>query len=210
MRNKAAHLTVVVGEPSTADVLRQALTRHGVDHAAVVAHVNSIRRSLVLGESDFVVLCIALDWETIKRHGRALRSLFADHRCFPTAVRTIGMLTDLGFTREVAELGCDVYVDDSEQAAQAIRLLEDAWTAEATEQVAKPAANLHLHRWRIGGGWMFGSPNVPDELTSLIPTGLGNSGPRPLPNSNSRSVRPFQPRRIERTGSDFGDPSGLQ
>ena len=127
MRRGGIHLTLVLGDPATAGQLRCALQSHGVDHAAVVAHVSSIRRSLVLGENDFVVVCIALDRATIRRQGSQLRSMLSDHQCFPTAVRTVGLLTDLGLTREAAELGCDVYVDGSAQAARAIRLLDEAW-----------------------------------------------------------------------------------
>lgn len=161
MRRGAAHLTIVLGEPAKADELRTALDRHGVDHAAVVTHPWSIRRSLVLGENEFVVVCIALDKPTITEHGKALRSLLSDHRCFPTAVRTVGLLSDLGLTREAAELGCDVYVEDSAQAADAIRLLDDAWCNEEPDD--EPG-----HRLRVRGGWMQGTPDLPVEVTTLI------------------------------------------
>ena len=187
MRRGQAHLTVVLGDPAKADQLRCALEDHGVDHAAVIARVSSIRRSLVLGENDFVVMCIALDKPTIARHGAALRSLLSDNRCFPTAVRTVGLLSDLGLTREAAELGCDVYVEDSATAAEAIRLLDDAWTAEAEE----PAESGPGRRLRIRGGWMFGRPDLPAELTSLV-------------------SMEFSPHRIEGSGDGFGDLVGPQ
>ena len=128
MRRGAAHLTFVLADPARVDKLRAVLEEHGVHHAAVVAHPWSIRRSLVLGESEFVVMCIALDRSTLRRHGQALQSLLSDHRCFQTAIRTVGLLSDLGLTPAAAELGCDVYVEDSIQAARAIRLLDDAMT----------------------------------------------------------------------------------
>src|SRR5262245_12037960 len=120
MKRGAAHLTIVLGEPGKADELRSALEQHGVEHAAVVAQISSVRRSLVLGENEFVVVCIALDQRTIDRHGAALRRLLADNHCFPTTVRTVGLLSDLGLTRDAAQLGCDVYVEDSAQAAKVI------------------------------------------------------------------------------------------
>ena len=184
MRRGQAHLTVVLGDPAKADQLRCALEEHGVDHAAVVARVSSIRRSLVLGENDFVIVCIALDGPTIARHGAALRSLLSDNQCFPTTVRTVGLLSDLGLTREAAELGCDVYVDDSAQAAQAIRLLDDAWSNEDDSMESVPRS----HQLRIHGGWMFGRPELPDRLTSLV-------------SSDS-------PHRIEGSSEDFGDLVG--
>ncbi|MCZ6612587.1 MAG: hypothetical protein O6941_08110 [Planctomycetota bacterium] len=209
MRSPRAHVTVVVGEPSTADELRRALTEHGVDHAAVVAHISSIRRSLVLGENDFVVVCIALDHPTLSRQGPALRSLLADHHCFPTAVRTVGMLTDLGFTREAAELGCDVYVKDSAQAAEAIRLLDDAWAAESSQPSPSSAEARPRHRWRIHGGWMHGSPELPAELTSLIPSSRsGCEKAHSESNPPARPLPPLAPRRIDRSGRDFGDRRG--
>ncbi len=185
MRRGPAHLTVILGDPAKADQVRCALETHGVDHAAVVAHVSSIRRSLVLGENDFVVVCIALDERTIARHGKALRSLLSDNQCFPTAVRTVGLLSDLGLTREAAELGCDVYVEDSATAADAIRLLDDAWTTEVSE----PGEQVPGRRLRIRGGWMFGSPELPAELATLV-------------------SKDFSPHRIEGSGGGFGDLRG--
>ena len=209
MRSQRAHVTVVVGEPSTADELRRALTEHGVDHAAVVAHISSIRRSLVLGENDFVVVCIALDHSTLSRQGPALRSLLADHHCFPTAVRTVGLLTDLGFTREAAELGCDVYVKDSAQAAEAIRLLDDAWAAGSSQPSPSSAEAQPSRHWRIHGGWMHGSPDLPAELTSLIPSSRsGREKAHSESNPPARPLPPLAPRRIDRSGRDLRDRRG--
>ena len=215
MRREAAHLTIVVGDPAKADELRAALAKHGVDHAAVVTQPRSIRRSLVLGENEFVVVCIALDGPTIQRHGKALRSLLSDHRCFPTAMRTVGLLSDLGLTREAAELGCDVYVEDSAHAAAAIRLLEQGWATD--ENPDEPRL-----RMRIRGGWIQGSPDLPAELTSLISTGQSAT---PDPKRDLAPVqRPVQrPVQIigrpkdpdpssthprDNAGEDFGDHSG--
>lgn len=199
MRRGAAHLTIVLGEPAKADELRLALDRHGVDHAAVVTHPWSIRRSLVLGENEFVVVCIALDRPTIREHGKALRSLLSDHRCFPTAVRTVGLLSDLGLTREAAELGCDVYVEDSAEAARAIRLLDDAWSSE--EQRDEPR-----HQLQVRGGWMQGSPDLPAEVITLAsndrlpaPDRAGHDGKDPLSTHPRDSAD-------ENFGDRFGPP----
>jgi hypothetical protein len=192
MRKGAAHLTIVLGDPAKAGELRSALSRHGVDHAAVVTQPRSIRRSLVLGENEFVIVCIALDEPTIREHGEALRCLLSDHRCFPTAVRTVGLLSDLGLTREAAELGCDVYVEDSAHAATAIRLLDEAWATD--EKGDGPE-----HRMRIRGGWMQGSPDLPSELTSLVSTGKSDR----LRDLDSSSTGPR-----EDAGEDFGDHGG--
>ncbi len=179
MKRGTAHLTIVLGDPATVHGLRSALAGYGVDHAAVVTHPWSIRRSLVLGENAFVVLCIALDESTIRQHGPALRSLLSDHECFPTEVRTVGLLSAFGLTREAAELGCDVYVEDSAQAAAAIRLLDEAWSNDG-------------QRLRVRSRWMLGSPDLPAEVISLVSTDSDSLSPAPL----------------DRTGEDFGDHPG--
>ncbi len=189
MRRGAAHFTFVLADPAKANELRRILEEHGVEYAAVMAHPWSIRRSLILGENDFVVMCIALDRSTLRRHGKALASLLSDHRCFPTAVRTVGLLSDLGLTREAAELGCDVYVEDSVQAARAIRLLDDAWSNNHPPKRG---------RLRLRGGWMVGSPKLPAEVLSLVSTEVARCG-----DLSAYSTDPF-----DRTGVDFGDRVG--
>ena len=197
MRRGAAHLTLVFGEPATAGQLRSALERHGVAHAAVVAHLGSIRRSLVLGENEFVVVCIAIDKPTIMRQGEELKGLLSDNHCFPTGLRTVGLLTDLGLTTAAAELGCDLYVDNSAEAAKAIRLLDDAWSQEEGGADAEPARR----QWAIRSGWKFGTPQLPAELEPLlVPSGTtGTEDPGYGWESDS-----FSPRRIEGSGEDFG------
>jgi hypothetical protein len=189
MRRGAAHLTFVLADPARAEELRSVLEEHGVDYAAVVAHPWSVRRSLMLGENDFVIMCIALDKPTLHRHGKAIRQLLSDHRCFPTALRTVGLLSDLGLTREAAELGCDVYVEDTVQAAKAIRLIEEA---------SSNMAHQKRDRLRLRGAWMVGSPKLPAEVMSLVSTEVARSG-----ELSSYSIDPF-----DRTGVDFGDPLG--
>ncbi len=194
MRRGAAHLTIVLGEPAKADELRSALYRHGVDHAAVVTHPWSVRRSLVLGENEFVIVCIALDGPTIREHGKALRCLLSDHRCFPTAVRTVGLLSDLGLTREAAELGCDVYVEDSTQAAMAIRLLDDAWSNDERRDEPRP-------RMQVRGGWKHGTPDLPAEVLSLASPEIN----RDMGNSRFSDLDPFSTHPRENAGEDLGD-----
>ena len=94
MRRGAAHLILVVGEPARAAELQRAFEDQGADHAAVVTGVTSIRRSLVLGENDYVVVCIALSRATLDQEGQALRALLSDHNCFPTKFRTVGLLSE--------------------------------------------------------------------------------------------------------------------
>ncbi len=146
-----------------------------------------------MGENEFVVVCIALDKPTISRHGEALRSLLSDHRCFPTKVRTVGLLSELGLTREVAELGCDVYVDSSAQAAKAIRLLDDEWAAEADAAGRRAERN----NWRIRSGWMCGSPELPVELMSLVQPPRG-------------ATEMFSPPPVGGSGEEFGDAASPQ
>jgi hypothetical protein len=181
--------------------LRRALAAHGVDHAAVVAGVSSIRRQLLRGENDCVVVCIALDEPTLTRHGEALRQLLADQRCFPAAVRTVGLLGSLGLNRQAAELGCDVYVDDSARAAEAIRLLEDdAQTAKAHPARGHDAA-APGPRWRVRGRWIVGSPGLPPDFASLV--GVEHAVDR-----ETGSKEAFSPDRVNGSGRGLGDRMG--
>ncbi|MHC4447349.1 MAG: hypothetical protein ACYSXF_06160 [Planctomycetota bacterium] len=202
MKRGAAHLTIVLGDPGKAGQLRCALEAHGVDHAAVVAGVGPLRRSLLLGENDFVVLCIALDEPSLTRHGEALRRLLSDHQCFPTTVRTVGLLSGLGLNRQAAELGCNVYVDGSARAAEVIHLLEDgAWPAEADPAPRRPAAAAPASRWSIRGRWMFGSPDLPAEFASLVAV-------EPANDRGNDSAQAFSPGPIDGSGGEFGDRFG--
>ena len=199
MKRGAAHLTIVLGDPARAGRLRCALEAHGVDHAAVVAGVSSIRRSLLLGENDFVVVCIALDEATLARHGEGLRGLLADNRCFPTTVRTVGLLSSLGLNRQAAELGCNVYVDDSAHAAEVIRLLADDARPAEDGPTGRPATARS--RWNIRSRWLFGSPQLPAELRSLV-------GSEPATDRGWDSVRAISPGPVDGSDRVFGDRLG--
>lgn len=48
-------------------------------------------------------------------------------------MRTVGLLTELGLTKDVAELGCDVFVHDTEGAARAIGQLTRGWIAHQNQ-----------------------------------------------------------------------------
>jgi hypothetical protein len=170
-----------------------------VDHAAVVAGVSSIRRSLLLGENDFVVVCIALDEATLARHGEGLRGLLSDNRCFPTTVRTVGLLGSLGLNRQAAELGCNVYVDDSAHAAEVIRLLADDARPAKDGPTGRPSAARS--RWNIRSRWLFGSPQLPAELKSLV-------GGEPATDRGWDSVRAISPGPVDGSDRVFGDRLG--
>lgn len=116
MNERVNHYTIIVGASPVAEDLRRWLVRRDMPHAGIAAHIGLLRRALVLSEHDLTITCIALDRVTLDRHGRQLRTLLADSDAFPTAVRSIGLLSDLGLTSEVAELGCDVYVQGVAQA----------------------------------------------------------------------------------------------
>jgi hypothetical protein len=199
MKRGAAHLTIVLGDPTSAGRLRCALESHGVDHAAVVAGVSSIRRKLVLGDNDFVVVCIALDAATLARHGKALRGLLADHRCFPTTVRTVGLLDSLGLSRQAAELGCNVYVDDSARAAEMIHLLANEARPAAAGPTRPPTAAAS--RWNVRSRWLYGTPQLPAELSSMV-------GGDTTAEWGGDSARAFSPGPIEGSDRVFGDRLG--
>jgi hypothetical protein len=201
MKRETAHLTIVLGGPARAGQLRRALEAHGVEHAAVVAGVSSIRRSLVRGENDCVVMCIALDEPTLDRHGEDLRRLLADHGCFPTALRTVGLLGRLGLNRQAAELGCNVYVDDSARAAQVIRLLKDDASPARARAAVRPTAAAPASRWSVCSRWKFGSPELPADLATL-------TGVDPAADVGRSLKQAFPPDPVEGSGVEFGGRLG--
>jgi len=115
-------VAVIIGCSQVAEDLRQRFVRGGIRHSGVVGHVRGLRRSLVQKRNDPVVLCIALDAETLSRHGRALRTLLDDRRCFPCRFHSVGLVGAGGLSGKAAELGCDVYVQDAQEALGAVRM----------------------------------------------------------------------------------------
>ena len=75
MEERSSHLTVVVGASTLAEDLRRLLVQCGVAHAGVATHLRGLRKSMLLGENDLVIVCIALDQNTLQRHGDSLRRL---------------------------------------------------------------------------------------------------------------------------------------
>ncbi len=138
MVSDAPMLAFVLDEPFAAEVMKSTLNQYGVERAVVVDDTAQIRRTLVLGDHQFVVACIALTERTISRHGRAFQKLRADRNGFSAQMRLVGLLTDAGVTPEVAQLGCDVYVPSLSQAANVIHLL--------TEECGARRAKLHRAR----------------------------------------------------------------
>jgi hypothetical protein len=174
MEERADHLAVVIGASSIAEDLRRSLVQHGVKHAGVTSHLRGLRRTMVLPESneELVVVCVSLDRTTLDRHGEDLRQLLADHHCSRRGIRSVGLLTGLGFTRDVAEMGCDVYVEDSGQAARAVRLLARKWRSNRRPQApvamsSRARRNQEITRSDV---WMWGTDVLPIELEPLLST----------------------------------------
>lgn len=134
MEERSSHLTIVIGASTVAEELRRSLVQRGAFHAGVATHMRGLRRSMFAGETDLVILCIALDQSTLRRHGAAFRKLIADGHGFPQAVRTVGLLTEAGMTRDLAAIGCDVYTHDSAEAIRAIRQLANRWRTQRTRK----------------------------------------------------------------------------
>ncbi len=118
-------LVLILGEPYGAQLMKATLIQYGVQRAVVADHTVQIRRSLVLGANQLVVVCIALTQLTISRFGRAIQQLRADRNGFLTPLRLVGVLTGAGVTTQAAQLGCDVYVENLSQAANVIHLLAE-------------------------------------------------------------------------------------
>jgi hypothetical protein len=67
-----------------------------------------------------IVLCLDLSDPNVRCHRRLLEALAADSS---GAVRTVGLLGRDGLTRGCAEVGCDLYVDDGDEAVDVVRTL---------------------------------------------------------------------------------------
>ena len=118
-------LALILDEPYAAQLMKSTLIQYGVQRAVVADPSVQIRRSLVLGANQLVVVCIALTQPTISRFGRAIQQLRADRNGFLTPLRLVGVLTGAGVTTQAAQLGCDVYVENLSQAAKVIHLLAE-------------------------------------------------------------------------------------
>lgn len=160
MPGRPLQLTVIVGDCDTATNVRALLQAHGVSHLALASNMMSLRRRLVRGEQELLVLCIVLDEETLDRQGASLQALLADHHCSQTPVRSVGLLTDLGMTPEVAQMGCNVYVDDTAQAAEAIRQMVEDWNTQ-------PRATMH-HAAVIRDAWAYGKPDFVRSMPAAV------------------------------------------
>ena len=168
MEERSNHLTVVVGASAVAEELRRSLVQSGVTHAGITAHLRGLRKSMVLGENDLVVVCIALDQQTLARHGGSLRQLMADHHCFPQTMRTVGLLTDLGLTRDVAELGCDVFVHDTRDAASAIGQLTRRWESQVRSSApSRFSTTSDDDLVPFSKTWSWGTAQLPIDLVQL-------------------------------------------
>jgi hypothetical protein len=167
MEERSSHLTVVIGASAVADELRRSLVNQGVIHAGVTTHLRGLRQMMALGETDLVVICIALDRATLNRHGTAVRQLLADNNCFPHAVRSVGLLTEIGLTSELAEVGCDVFVHDSSEASNAIELIARHWQMQKSQQQLE--AKDSVRECQIErNAWVWGVDGLPEELSALI------------------------------------------
>ena len=118
-------LALILDEPDAAQLMKATLIQYGVQRAVVADHTAQIRRTLVLGANQMVIVCIALTETTISRFGRAIQKLRADRNGFLTPLRLVGVLDGAGVTTRAAELGCDVYVENLSQAANVIHLLAE-------------------------------------------------------------------------------------
>lgn len=175
MDTDAPMLAFVLDEPFAAQLMRSTLIQYGIERTTVAGDTAQIRRKLVLGDDQSLVVCIALTERTISRHGRALRRLRADRNGFSAQMRFVGLLTDAGVTPEVAQLGCDVYVHSLPRAASVIHLL-------AGTCGARRAAKLHRARQPgqdasgrpCARAWRRGTRHAEIRVAKLHPHWLGS------------------------------------
>ena len=130
MEERTPHpVTVIVGASESAEQLRRLLVRQNLPHVGVTSHLRGLRRMLALGNSERIVLCIVLDQPTLARYGAELKQLLADRHSFAFRVGSVGLLPEPELAQHVASLGCDLYVQNPEQAAAAIALLSQTTAA---------------------------------------------------------------------------------
>ena len=192
MEERSDHLTVVIGASSVAEELRRSLVQFGAAHAGVTTHLRGLRRSMVLPnkKDELVVVCVSLDRATLDRHGKAVRRLLAEHHTSPRGVRSVGLLTGMGLTREVAEMGFDVLVANCDQAIRAVRLLSRKWRA-TRRRLAAEARLLRSQRMKEitqTDVWNWGIELSPDQFESSF-----SNRPARHDSSARRSAPPSRP-----------------
>jgi hypothetical protein len=127
MDGSVSHCTFVIGASDLADQLRRSLVQRKIPHAGVTTHLRGLRHSLVRGEHDVTVVCIAMDDGTLDRFGDELRSILMDYGCVDAGLCSIGLLPQAELTPEAASVGCNVFVHGIEKAVDAIEALQQHW-----------------------------------------------------------------------------------
>jgi len=208
MTSTIEHLTLVIGASPMAGGLRRALQERGIPHAEVTSHLRGVRRLLVRGDHDLVVLCIVMDEPTLDRYGVHLRSLLRGHDCYPTELRTVGLLTDLGLTSEAAGLGCDLYVDGSGSGASLVDLLDAELERPIDNRPGFGPGEVGTRR-TIDSTDGRRSPTGPGELwlDRLRRAWTGRNSGRLDQRSASRGA-PVDGRRTGRLADEPADPDG--
>lgn len=113
-------IAIVVGASPLAEDVRRRLVQRRVDPAGVAGHLRGLRRRLAAAPAAMVVLFVAVDRATIRRHGRSLRKLLDDRPGFRPGVACIGLLEDRSLNAAAAALGCDVYVGTAAAAMRSM------------------------------------------------------------------------------------------
>lgn len=179
MNERASHFTIIVGASPVAEGLRRLLVQRRMPHAGIASQIRSLRRALVLSEHDLTVICVAVDRPTIDRYGSRLRGVLADRDCFPTALRSIGLLGGAGLTPDAAQLGCDVYASSSAQAFRVARQLVRRWRQQLADRLQPSACRAY--------GGCGGIAGIRDAEYASLEESIGFSPLEPLPR-----LRPYR------------------
>ena len=116
------HVHLIVGASKSAEQLRRFMVRSGRPHGRAAGHLRGVRRRMIVERRGNVTVYVALDHSTLGRHGAALRTLMSDLQRSPGVVQSVGLLDESGLTAQVAEIGCDLYVDSFDEAARVMRM----------------------------------------------------------------------------------------
>jgi len=203
MQAMGDHLAIVIGASETAEELRRFLVCHGTPHAGAAGHLRGLRRGLLLGRPELVIVCVALNRATLSRHGQALSLLMADLKGFPSPIRSVGLVPRSTMTSRVAHLGCDVYVGSLDEATDVIRLLRKECSRD---RVALRRTEL-LELWDEQGPISaIARPAIHERNSPVPPRVTGWSLWRP--DQSADFTWSFRPTRIRRPAAGISNPEG--
>jgi hypothetical protein len=207
-RERKRPITLVIGAPGDAARLRGAIAGRGSGRLVVVPTISAARRMLVRDQGGITVLCIALDHALLVDRSRELRTLLADSSGFSDALRTIGLLPQRGLNPRLASVGCDVYVADAAQAADAMLLMQPRHRTSRQLRGRPRPHRLRSTFREVRTTWNLDSSRAGEELNSLLPLSSCGSARRLPAGALSRMLVSKPTHRAAKPGGQSHGPRG--